>query len=115
MTRSVAWKATERFVAAALNGVRVPITGRMRGSAPDIEHPTYAIEVKRRSGSVFPKWLTTAFEQAEASAEEIHRRTGEVRTPLVVVEHAHGQGKPKDHYILMHLNDFVELTERDNG
>ena len=105
-------KASERFIAAALGGTRVPVTGRQRGSAPDIEHPLYAIECKRRSTTyAFPQWLVTAFKQADASADEIKRKTGDTRTPLVVVEHAHGPGKPKDHYVLMRLNDFVELTE----
>jgi hypothetical protein len=112
MTGTGSWKAAERFIAAALGGTRVPITGRQRGSAPDIDHPTLAIEVKRRSSlNAFPKWLTTAFEQAEASAAEIQRKTAELKTPIVVIEHAHGAGRPRDHYVMLRLNDFVELTK----
>lgn len=111
---SAQWKATERFIAAALGGRRVPITGRQRGSAPDVEHPVFAIECKRRSSLyAFPKWLTTAFEQAEASAEEIQRNGGGLRTPLVVIEHAHGAGRPRDHYVMLRLNDFCELTSEE--
>lgn len=99
-----AWKATERFVAEQLGGRRVPITGRQRGDAPDIDHPIYSIEVKRRSAPLaFPRWLQTAFEQADA-ANPGHKK------PLVVVEHAHGRGRLKDHYVLMRLPDFLDLT-----
>ncbi len=44
-----AWKRTERAIAARLGGVRVPVSGRQRGDAPDIAHPTFAVEVKSRA------------------------------------------------------------------
>ena len=100
-----AWKATERFVAGVLGGTRVPITGRQRGDVPDIAHPRYSIEVKRRSAAyAFPKWLTTAIEQADAANKD------GCKTPLVVIEHAHGSGRLKDHYVMLRLSDFVDLT-----
>lgn len=99
------WKRTERFVAGLLGGQRVPITGRQRGDVPDIQHPRYSIEVKRRSSpTAFPRWLTTAIEQADAA------NPGD-KTPLVVIEHAHGSGRQKDYYCLLRLNDFIDLTE----
>ena len=49
------WKACERRVAEILGGVRVPVTGRQRGVAPDIEHETLSIEVKSRKS--LPEWL----------------------------------------------------------
>ena len=98
------WKATERFIAEVLGGKRVPITGRQRGDVPDIEHPRFAIEVKRRSSAyAFPKWLTTAFEQAEAA------NPGD-KIPIVVIEHAHGRGKMRDYYVMLRLQEFVDLT-----
>ena len=101
------WKATERFVAEVLGGKRVPITGRQRGDVPDIEHPRFAIEVKRRSAAyAFPKWLTTAFEQAEA-ANPGHK------TPIVVIEHAHGRGRLKDYYVMLRLTEFVDLVSTE--
>lgn len=107
MTSSSQWKQTERFVAEVLGGKRVPITGRQRGDAPDIQHPRYSIEVKRRASAyAFPKWLTTAIEQADAS------NPGD-KTPLVVIEHAHGSGRQRDHYVLLRLFDFIDLTGRD--
>lgn len=105
MTSSQAWKATERFVAGVLGGTRVPITGRQRGDVPDIAHDRYSIEVKRRSAPrAFPLWLTTALEQADAANKD------GCKTPLVVIEHAHGSGHARDHYVLLRLNDFVDLT-----
>jgi hypothetical protein len=108
------WKATERYVAAALGGTRVPITGRATGDAPDVEHPDFAIEVKRRSSDyAFPQWLEKAFLQARASSETVYERTGNIKTPLVVIEHAQGRGKPKRHYVMIALNDFVEIVEKE--
>ena len=59
------WKAVERKVASFLQEkwhgdsasmiARVPVTGRGRGSAPDIMHPWYSIEVKHRQK--LPVWL----------------------------------------------------------
>lgn len=59
------WKLHERKIAAKLGGARVPITGRSRGSAPDIAHALYAIECKSRQ--VLPGWIREAMAQAEAS------------------------------------------------
>ena len=99
------WKQTERFVASVLGGQRVPVTGRQRGDVPDIAHPRYSIEVKRRSSvGAFPKWLTTAIEQADAANKD------GCKTPLVVIEHAHGSGRLKDHNVMLRLSDFVDLT-----
>jgi hypothetical protein len=106
-----AWKQTERYVAAALGGTRVPITGRTTGDAPDIDHPFLVPEVKRRSSRYgFQQWLVKAFQQAKAASDTIFERTGKTKTPIVVVEHAHGRGIPNDYYVLMKLNDFVELV-----
>lgn len=67
------WKRTEREVAAALGGRRVPVTGR-RGA--DVEHPTLAPEVKSRAE--LPRWLVEAVAQARAGAAE-------GRLPIVVL------------------------------
>lgn len=99
-----AWKQTERFVAGVLGGRRVPITGRQRGDVSDIAHDRYSIEVKRKSGPyAFPVWLRTAIEQADAASDG-------KKVPIVVIEHAHGRGHSQDHYVLLRLNDFVDLT-----
>jgi len=66
--RVTAWKRTERRVAAELGGVRVPVTGRARGDAPDIAHERLSLEVKHRAS--LPAWLTGALEQARASGRD---------------------------------------------
>jgi len=85
-----AWKATERAVAAHLGGRRVPITGRQRGDAPDVAHPTYSIEVKHRR--ILPGWLLAAMAQARAASR------GD-QLPLVVL---HEGGR-------RHLSDLVVI------
>ncbi len=42
------WKRFERRVAAIVDGERVPVSGRQRGYAPDIEHNWLSIECKYR-------------------------------------------------------------------
>jgi hypothetical protein len=59
------WKSVERKIAALLGGERVPITGRIRGSAPDIKHELFSIEVKHREH--LPDWLLDAMNQADES------------------------------------------------
>lgn len=60
------WKSAERKIAALLGGERIPITGRARGNAPDIQHDTLSLEVKH--WKKFPAWLLDAMDQAEKSA-----------------------------------------------
>ena len=62
-----AWKRTERGIAKFLGGERVPITGRQRGSVPDIKHKWLSIEVKHRAS--LPQWLSDALSQAQASVD----------------------------------------------
>lgn len=84
------WKSVERAIAKSIGGVRVPITGRARGSAPDITHPDLSSEVKSRAS--IPGWLEEAVQQAEASARDgqlpvaiIHEDFRGFDTSLVVV------------------------------
>jgi hypothetical protein len=89
------WKATERATARLLGGVRVPITGRQRGSAPDVEHDHLSIECKHRR--VMPQWIKDALDQAVAASD------GRQRLPIVVI-HEHGK---------RHLDDVVMVSMRD--
>lgn len=99
-----AWKRSEREIAALLGGTRIPITGRARGSAADIAHELYSIEVKRRES--LPAWLfEDAFEQADMSNDG-------TKTPLVVVEQARANGHGRERYAVLRLNDLIELLER---
>jgi hypothetical protein len=62
-----AWKRAERRVAEMFGGTRVPITGRARGSAPDVAHPLYSFEVKYYGSKPIPQYLKDAMSQARAS------------------------------------------------
>jgi hypothetical protein len=93
------WKRAEREVAKRLGGKRVPVSGRGRGSAPDVDHARYSIEVKLRRG--LPRWLHMAMQQAEAAATD-----GKV--PAVVL---HEAGKRYDDaVVVLRLANFTTLA-----
>lgn len=92
-----AWKAFERRVAKFFNALRVPVTGRQRGSAPDIEHDVYAIECKYRK--TLPEWQKDAMRQAEASVR------GE-QIPIVVM--GEKGAKTGDAFVMIRLGVFRE-------
>lgn len=98
------WKNVERRIADILGGQRVPVTGRQRGSAPDIEHNVYSIEVKHRK--TLPEWLHDAMAQANAS------RRG-MQLPIVIL-HEENQPYAKS-YVVVELGEFKnwygEITE----
>ncbi len=94
------WKNIERKVASYLGGTRVPITGRQRGSAPDVEHAALSIEVKHRES--LPDWLFDAMNQAEES-----RRGTQI--PVVIL-HQKGQSIP-DCLTIVRLSDILKLLE----
>jgi hypothetical protein len=76
----------------------VPVSGRQRGSVPDVEHHLYAIEVK--CGRVMSPRLTDGMAQAVASA------AGTQKTPLLCVTHRTAGKRDSDHYVVMRLEDF---------
>lgn len=90
------WKRAERMIAERLGGERLPITGRARGSAPDVQAPWCTAEVKTRRR--LPLWLTEAVSQAAASA-------GDDQLPIVVL-HQHGE-RYDDALVIMRLSDFT--------
>jgi hypothetical protein len=103
-----AWKRTERMVARRLKGERIPVTGRARGSAPDVFTPWACVEVKHRK--TLPQWLLEAVDQAYASAQDD-------QLPVVVL---HEAGMPHDRdLVVMRLRDFTawhgELERADEG
>lgn len=102
------WKHAERRIAAALGGKRVPVSGRGRGDAPDIEHPSLSIEVKSRR--TLPTWLGDALHQAEASS------TGD-RIPVAVLHQ--DRARYRDALVVLRLEDFAgiqrRLTPRENS
>ena len=99
MNRST-WKASERRFAEALGGQRVPITGRGRGSAPDIEHPLFAIEHK--AGRVLSPRMQTALVQAKAAA------VVSGKTPLVTIDHSRDGPMGNIKVVMMTLDDFID-------
>lgn len=87
---SKTWKNIELKVARYFGGERVPITGRARGSAPDVLHPTLSIEVKHRNA--LPGWILEAMEQAEMSRKDgqvavaiLHPKGGSIAESLTVM------------------------------
>ena len=89
------WKEWERKIAKYVGGVRVPITGRSRGDAPDIDHNWLAIEVKAKNK--LPKYLFEARAQSEACAEI---------NQLPVQIYAEKGMSVGDCFIVMRLSDF---------
>lgn len=98
------WKRTERKIAELLQGERVPVNGRIRGSAPDIAHETLSLEVKSRKS--IPAWLTEALAQATASTAK-----GSGKLPVAVI---HQQGKSySDSLCVIRLKDFAQYSKDD--
>lgn len=98
------WKSVERAIASLLKGKRVPVTGRTRGSAPDIAHRTLSIEVKHRKA--YPAWLLDAYDQAEKSNNK-----AKTKLPIVIL---HMKGiKYEDSLVVLKLKDFIKLHDRE--
>ncbi len=91
------WKNVERQVAKILGGERVPVSGRQRGSAPDIEHAWLSLEVKHRK--TLPAWLHDAMDQAVKSD-----KGGQL--PMVILHEKRMQYGQS--YAVIKLGDFVE-------
>jgi hypothetical protein len=95
------WKNTERTIAARLGGQRVPVSGRVRGDAPDIAHPLLSLEVKHRKR--LPAWLYQAMAQAVACA-------GPDQIPVAIL-HEHGRRHAAD-LCMVALADLKSLLDR---
>ena len=92
------WKNVERKLAELLNGKRVPITGRARGSTPDIAHDKYSIEVKHRKA--LPEWIKDAIDQAEAA------NVSEDKLPIVILHEKNS--KFDNSIVIIRLKDFLK-------
>ena len=79
----LSWKAAELALARYLHGERVPVTGRVRGWAPDIEHPVLALEVKTRKR--MPLLLATGMAQAVAAAGWYVKKGKGSRLPVLII------------------------------
>lgn len=75
----------------------MPVSGRARGDAPDIEHNWLSVEVKHRRK--LPDWLHDAMSQAKAS------QRGQ-QMPIVIL---HEKGKRVGEcYAIVMLEDFAD-------
>jgi hypothetical protein len=92
------WKRSERKVAQALQGRRIPVTGLDRGEA-DVKTPLFDVQVKRRRK--FPDWLWGWTHEICATA----RRRQKIG--LLVL------GRPGQRHseslVVMRMTDFVDL------
>jgi len=96
------WKASERAIAGRIGGERVPITGRQRGSVPDVKHQWLSVECKCRQ--LIPMWLKEALAQAHAAVR------GE-QLPVAILHEA-GQ-RHDDDIVCVKLAEFVEWFGHD--
>ena len=104
MKHTSTWKSVEGALGKLFGGARVPITGRTRGSEPDIKvsdgiFSFLSFEVKHKK--VFPEWLHDAFRQALASVRG--------KQYAAVILHQERK-KYEDSYIVMHVKDFIEYS-----
>src|SRR5690606_30020376 len=112
------WKSAEVEWAEALGGVRVPITGRARGSAPDVAHDLYAIEIKKVSREAkrnpyLTSALLDAYDQAVKAGEHSFREDGKARIPLVGLERTN-DSRRIERFVLLSRADFLELTSLED-
>ena len=98
-----AWKAIERQWAELLGGKRVPVTGRQRGDAPDVEHPTLSIEVK--AGKTISTRLSDGMEQAKASI------VGD-QLPILCVTQSRKGNVGNLNWVMMEADTFVDIAKR---
>lgn len=103
--RTDTWKAVELALAKLLGGERVPVTGRTMGYAPDIDHPSMAVEVKH--GKSIPKLLTKALAQAVAAQGWYAKRGKGDRVPVAIF---HPEGARYDEsYLIVRIRDLRAL------
>ena len=98
-----AWKGIERWWANLLGGKRVPITGRSRGDAPDVEHPTLSIEVK--AGKTISTRLFDGMEQAKASIR------GD-QLPILCVSHSRKGNQGNINWVMMESDVFIKIGKK---
>lgn len=105
------WKSTERALAKRLGGERVPVSGRTRGSSPDIAHADWGIEVKERK--TLPAWLNDAMDQAVKSSTTYFRKHGVNQLPVVIL-HQKGRNHSND-YVVIRFGDLEDVLEQEES
>jgi len=108
------WKKFERDIAAALTKIgdraqRIPVTGRVRGSAPDVSSDMFSIECKYRKE--IPLWIKDAMDQAVASSQ-MDSSSNRTKVPVVFLKEK--QKKLKDTLVIMRLDDLLKSISLDS-
>ena len=83
---------------------RVPITGRTRGSAPDVESLIFSIECKYRES--IPKWIKEGMEQAIASSSVMFKGD-RMKVPVVFIKEK--GSRMDDTFVVFKLGELKEL------
>jgi hypothetical protein len=92
------------MIAKRLGGERVPVTGRVRGYAPDVSHSWLALEVKSRKSML--KIIEEMMLQAEAARDWSKRRSPSSAALLPVgVYHVTGTHFDRA-FVFMRMRDF---------
>ena len=104
-------KKFERDIAKELTALgdlseRVPITGRTRGSAPDVDSLIFSIECKYRQS--IPKWIKEGMEQAIASSSVMFKGD-RMKVPVVFIKEK--GSKMDDTFVVFKLGELKELWE----
>jgi hypothetical protein len=108
MTTRGTWKASERRMASLLGGERVPVTGRGRGSAPDIDGVTWAgrrLSIEHKYGQrILSARIGTAIEQARAACR------GDTDVALVTIEET-GLSRTNVRMVLVDAGTIADVIE----
>lgn len=107
------WKKFERFVASAVRGRRIPVTGIGRGDR-DVEASYRGgqllgwFQVKKRKDvrSVLTKWLDEIRELVATEAKGTN-----IQTPFGALVISAAGESPKDALLVMRLHDFGRLVD----
>lgn len=110
MTARGTWKQSERRMATILGGERVPVTGRERGHAPDIEGVTWAgrrVAIEHKYGKrIISSRLGTAISQARAAC----KASSDI--PLVTIEQTDGLTRSSNlRLALLDVGLLVDIIE----
>lgn len=107
MTDPQTWKASERRMAQILGGQRIPVSGRERGYAPDIDGVAVAgrrLAIEHKYGQrILSARVNEAFAQAKAAAHSSRD------IPMVTVEET-GHGHKNIRVIIMDAVQFAEMV-----
>ena len=96
------WKQAEREIAERMGGKRVPVTGRDRGDAPDVDVPMFSVEVKAGRNALSAATIKLAQAQAEASAAK------DGKEPISVHVQMSGRGNPRVRVVCWDFERFCE-------